>query len=215
MSLSQRPPKVPIALFGGTFNPVHNAHLRVARTVARALHCNVTLLPNAAPPHKGQPSTTAAHRLAMLKLACAPYPELAVDDWELRQTGTSWTINTLKHWRQQHPTAPLVWVIGGDSFTQLHQWHQWQQFSGLCHLAVLPRKNSAPAPPEVLAAFPKTTPAQLAKHSHGYRVHIGMPTMALSSTHIRDELATQQHSNGLPSSVLAYIRQQGLYGVGV
>jgi len=213
MSPKRSPQNVPIALFGGTFNPVHNAHLRVARTVAHTLGCRVTLLPNATPPHKNQPNTTANHRLAMLKLACAPYAELMVDAWELRQPGPSWTLNTLQHWRQLHPTAPLVWIIGSDSFTQLHQWHQWHQFSALCHLAILPRPNNAPAHPEVLAAFPEVAPSQLAEHTNGYRIHIDMPSMELSSTHIRNELATQQVSDGLPSSVMAYIRQHGLYGV--
>lgn len=213
MTQHPAPQPAPLALFGGTFNPVHNAHLHVARTVARALQCNVTLLPNAIPPHKNQPDTTADDRLAMLRLACAPYPELAVDEWELRQTGPSWTLNTLQHWRTLHPDAALIWVIGGDSFSHLHHWHEWQQFADLCHLAILPRPNGTPAHPSVLSAFPEATPDILTQQPSGYRLHIDMPAMDVSSTGIRNTLATQQYSNELPTSVMDYIRSHGLYGV--
>src|SRR5699024_12524711 len=102
MSPKRSPQNVPIALFGGTFNPVHNAHLRVARTVAHTLGCRVTLLPNATPPHKNQATTTANHLLAMLKLACAPYAELLVDAWELRRPVPSWPPTTLQQLRKLH-----------------------------------------------------------------------------------------------------------------
>ncbi|HLR16608.1 MAG TPA: nicotinate-nucleotide adenylyltransferase [Alcanivoracaceae bacterium] len=213
MITSSRPQLTPLALFGGTFDPVHKAHLQVALTVADTLHCPVTLLPNAAPPHKDSPNTSAAHRLAMLELACAPFPQLNVSDWELQQPGPSWTLNTLRHWREKHPQAALIWVIGGDSFAQLHRWHEWEQYASLCHLAILPRPQGATAHPNVLAAFPSATADVVMREQSGRRIHLAMPSMDISSTRIREELATQQYSELLPNSVMAYITSHGLYGV--
>lgn len=200
-------------LFGGTFDPIHQGHLAVALVVAKQLTCPVTLLPNAQPPHKTGTTASAQHRLAMLQIATAPYAELVVNDWELRQSAPSWTVNTLQHWRSHFPSSPLVWVIGEDSLGELHRWHQWQQLAQLCHLAVLPRQDAKPPTPDVDTLFPQATAAQLHHNNSGLRIHLAMDLHPISSTQIRQQLAQHHHSKALPQSVMAYIQEHGLYGV--
>jgi len=200
-------------LFGGTFDPVHQGHLAVALAVAEQLATTVTLLPNAQPPHKARSATLASHRLAMLKLAIAGHPQLAVSDWELQQESPSWTVNTLKHWRSQFPHSPLIWVIGEDSLGELHLWYHWQELAKLCHLAVLPRSEAAPPTADVAALFPQAPVAKLHQSTNGLRAHLPMDLHPVSSTQIRQQLAQHHYSEALPTKVMAYIKEQGLYGV--
>ena len=201
----------PLVIFGGTFDPVHRAHISAARAVARELAAPVALLPNARPPHRSRPGASAAERLAMLQLAIAPYPELSLDDRELKRQGPSYTIDTLNELRQAHPDRPLVLVLGADSLAQLHQWHQWQHYPALCHLAVLPRPG-APAPaPAVLQAFPETDAAHLQQYPGGWRLMLPAPNLDISSTSIRRALAAGLPCPALDDRVLAHIRQHGLY----
>lgn len=200
-------------LFGGTFDPVHQGHLAVALVVAEHFNAPVTLLPNAQPPHKSGSHATSQHRLAMLERAIAPYPTLAMSAWELQQPTPSWTLNTLKHWRSLFPTSPLVWVIGEDSLSQLHHWYQWQEFSSLCHLAVLPRQNARPPTAAVQAQFPIAIPSELHQHKSGLRVHLPMDLHNISSTEVRQQLRQHHYSPAIPTAVMAYIQEHGLYGV--
>jgi len=200
-------------LFGGTFDPIHQGHITVALAVAKQLACSVTLLPNGQPPHKTSTTVSAQHRLAMLNIAISSHPELRVSDWELQQDTPSWTVNTAKHWRTQFPNSPLVWVIGEDSLGELHHWHHWHQLAELCHLAVLPRQGAKAPTPEVDKRFPLAALSQLHQSAHGLRAHLAMDLQPISSTLIRQQLAEQHHSAAVPTKVMAYIQEHGLYGV--
>lgn len=203
-----------LALFGGTFDPVHQAHLSGARAVADTLGCPVRLLPNAVPPHRAQPLATGAQRLEMLQLACQGQADLIPDDWELRQCGPSWSLNTLHHFRAEiGPSRPLVLVIGADSFATLHQWHRWQDYPALCHLAVLPRPGAVAPSAEVTAAFVETTAQALLARPAGCRLMLSTPWLDLSATGVRQDLARQGTSAALPAPVAAYIRAHRLYNV--
>lgn len=203
-----------LALFGGTFDPVHQAHLSGARAVADALGCPVRLLPNAVPPHRAQPLATGEQRLAMLQLACQGEPDLIPDDWELRQQGPSWSLNTLRHFRTEiGPYRPLVLVIGADSFATLHKWHRWQDYPALCHLAVLPRPGAGSPTLEVAGAFHENTPQGLLAAPAGRRLMLSEPWLDLSATGVRQDLARQGTSTALPAPVGAYIRTHRLYNV--
>lgn len=202
----------PLALYGGTFDPVHAAHVAAARAVAAALGGPVHLLPNAVPPHRPQPYANAAQRLAMLQLAAVDAPELKVDDWELRQPGPSYTLATLEHFRQHiGPERPLVWVVGADSFASLHHWHRWQHYPALCHLAVLPRPGAAAADPAVAAAFTSADAAALRGQPAGLRLMLTAPCLEHSSTAIRTALAAGQRHPGLDAGVADFIYREGLY----
>ena len=203
----------PVVLFGGTFDPIHRAHINGARAIARALRCPVHLLPNAVPPHRDQPQADGEHRLAMLRLAVARYPELIADDWELRQDGPSWSLRTLQHFRSLAGERPLVLVIGADSLATLHTWRQWQDYPALCHLAVLPRPGARRARAGVLATFPEGDAGTLCQTPAGRRLMLKRPFLDVSATAVREVLARRGHCPALPADVEAYIHRHHLYNV--
>ncbi|MCC1497474.1 nicotinate-nucleotide adenylyltransferase [Alcanivorax sp. 1008] len=214
MSAADTKEAVPLILFGGTFDPVHRAHIGAARAVSKALgNAKVYFLPNSVPPHRPQPAASAEQRLAMLKIATEPYPELLTDDRELRRPGPSWTIDTLTELRGHHPDKPLVLILGADSLATLHHWHRWQDYPALCHLAVLPRPGAAEPVNEVLQAFPTTDASRLLDHPAGLRLMLSAPFLDVSSSAIRQRLAEKDHCTSLDDAVLAHIKQHGLYTV--
>ena len=205
---------VPLILFGGTFDPVHRAHISAALAVSKMLgDAPVHLLPNAVPPHKPQPVADGEQRLAMLRLACRDYPELVVDDWELRQEGPSYSLHTLRHFRQQSASRPLIFMIGADSFANLHLWHAWRDYASLCHLAVVPRPDCELAPDDVQAAFPESEAAQLRQQPCGLRLMLKRPFLDISATAIREALEQQGDCSALDPAVSAHIHRHHLYNV--
>lgn len=204
----------PLVLFGGTFDPVHRAHISAARSVSRVLgNAPVHLLPNAVPPHRPQPLADGEQRLAMLELACADHPCLIPDDWELQQSGPSYSLLTLQHYRAQIGNRPLVFMIGADSFASLHHWHRWQDYADLCHLAVVPRPDSPQATDTVLATFPETQPERLMRHANGLRLMLQGPFLDVSATAIRQALAEKGDCPALEPAVVAHIHRHHLYNV--
>src|SRR3954453_4929236 len=141
----------PLALLGGTFDPVHYGHLRAADDIARALApIEVRLLPGGDPPHRGAPHATAVQRLAMLEIALREFPRLAVDPRELERTGKSYTVLTLEELRAEAPDRPLVLILGGDQVLTLETWHRWRALFELAHLLVIAR----PGVPLAIDALP-------------------------------------------------------------
>lgn len=203
----------PLILFGGTFDPIHRAHVRAALAVSHALgNAETRLLPNAVPPHRPQPRATAGHRLAMIRHACAGHPQLTPDTWELSRLGPSYTLSTLKHYRDLIGTRrSLVFLIGADSLAGLADWHRWREFASLCHLAVVPRPG-APRPPwTVQRAFPRAPAATLKARPAGRRLMLRRPRLEVSATQIRTLLAETGHCTALSPAVMAYIHRHGLY----
>lgn len=206
--------EAPLALFGGTFDPVHSAHIDCARAVSRALDgAPVHMLPNAVPPHRPPPGAAAEHRLAMLEQACAPFPELRIDTRELERQGPSRTRDTLAELRKEHPQRPLVFILGSDSLADLDQWYCWEAFPSLCHLAVVPRPGAPAAPTRVLEAFPEADAAVVRRQPSGRRLMLAGPRLECSATEIREELARRGDSRHLPTEVLDYIHRHRLYNV--
>nr|WP_238400974.1 nicotinate-nucleotide adenylyltransferase [Alloalcanivorax marinus] len=201
-------------MFGGTFDPIHRAHVRAALAVSRALgDAPVHLLPNAVPPHRPQPRADGAQRLAMVRHACTGYPRLVADDWELRHPDgrPSFTLATLKHFRRLIGHRPLVFVVGADSFANLDQWHRWREYAALCHLAVVPRPGAAKAPLRVQRAFPAAGAALLRRRPAGRRLMLERPVLDVAATDIRRALRAGGPCPQLPAAVLAHIRRHGLY----
>ena len=130
--------------FGGTFNPVHIGHARLALECQASMNAPFHFVPCANPPLKAQPQVSAEQRLAMLELLVNELnafeePRFDIEPWELNQEGRSYTVRTLKYLRETYPTRPLAWVIGMDSFAELHRWHQWQELCDLANLVVFNR----------------------------------------------------------------------------
>src|SRR5436305_7804547 len=125
----------PLGLLGGTFDPVHYGHLKLADDVRAALALpEVRLLPAGDPPHRNAPHASAIDRLAMLDLGCQEFPALSIDPREIRRGGKSYTVLTLDELRIEDPRRPLLWIIGADSLVGLPQWHRWREVFDLAHL---------------------------------------------------------------------------------
>ncbi|MBL8481248.1 MAG: nicotinate (nicotinamide) nucleotide adenylyltransferase, partial [Rhodocyclaceae bacterium] len=137
----------PLGVFGGTFDPVHVGHLRLAEEAAETLQLErVAWIPAGRPPHRGAPATAAAHRLAMVQRAIADNPRFVLDDAEVRADAPSYSVLTLARLRAAHgPERPLVLLLGADAWAGLAGWHRWQEIFELAHIAVASRPGLAPA----------------------------------------------------------------------
>ncbi len=207
-----------LGLLGGTFDPIHNGHLQCALAVAKQMQLDqVALLPNALPPHKATPGVSPQQRLAMVELACAPYPQLSVDGRELARAGHSYTVDTLAEMRAEQPQRQLYFIMGMDSLLSFPQWHQPQQILALCHLLVCPRPGyTLPrhgAVCDLLARHQITCAAQLQQQPHGAIFLVDAPLLDVASSTLRQQLQQPKQSalTALPSPVAAYIREQRLY----
>lgn len=130
----------PLAIFGGTFDPIHNAHLRVAWEAAEFLDADVRLLPASVPPHRDQPVASAEQRAELVRAALAGQDRLILDTRELRREGASYTVDTLLELRAEiGAERPLVLLVGADAFAGLPQWHRWRELFDLAHVGVLTR----------------------------------------------------------------------------
>ena len=116
------------AIFGGTFDPIHNGHLQTAAALVKELGIStLALMPSAVPPHRPQPDASPEQRLDMVNLASQYHKAFTVEDWELRQDRPSFTANTLSEFKTQFPDDTLLFVMGMDSLMSLHHWHHWCQ----------------------------------------------------------------------------------------
>jgi nicotinate-nucleotide adenylyltransferase len=130
----------PIAILGGTFDPVHNGHLRVAWEAAEALDAEVRLMPAHVPPHRPPPVANADQRVALLRAALAGQTRLRLDERELRRSDPSYTVVTLRELRAElGREQPLILLVGADAFAGLPTWHDWHALFELAHIAVLTR----------------------------------------------------------------------------
>lgn len=130
-------------LYGGTFDPVHNGHLAVARHARDALSARIGLMPAADPPHKGPTQADAEQRATMLALAIGTEPGLRLDRRELERAGPSYTVDTLRALRDEEgDRAPWAILIGADSFLQLTAWKAWRALFALAHIVVAARPGS-------------------------------------------------------------------------
>ena len=134
----------PLALFGGTFDPVHYGHLRCADEARQKLGLSqLYLLPAGNPAHRSTPRATPDQRLEMLQLAQAEFPALAIDCRELRRSGPSYMVDTLREIRSIFPQRPVYLLIGQDAANRLHQWHEWEQLFSLANLVILTRPGES------------------------------------------------------------------------
>lgn len=203
-----------LGIFGGTFDPIHYGHLRPAREARAALSLDALyLVPAAHPPHRRDPMASARQRLAMARLALEEFPELKVDDREIRAGGISYTVRTLESYRAQlGDHAPLCLLLGTDAFDGIDTWHQWQRLPELAHLVVLQRPGWQPLVPDWCSARVSARAEELHQSAAG-RVHfLAVTPQEISATGLRRDLAQGANvSDRLPQAVLRYIHEQNLY----
>ena len=211
-------------LYGGTFDPVHNGHLAIARAAARALSAPVHLLPAADPPHREPPGASAQQRALMLDLAVGCDGQLRVDRRELQREGPSFTIDTLAEVRAEiGGSEPLVWIMGLDSLRQLDEWRDWRRILQYAHVLGAERPGTALGADWLRAQAPAVhaelaprwrAPAALADSpAGGYAPLPIRPLRDESATEVRRRIAAGTEWDALlPAPVARFIREQGLYG---
>lgn len=211
----------PLGIFGGTFDPVHGGHLRLAEEARDSLNlAQVQWIPAGQPPHRHAPNVTAQDRLAMVRLATQGNRAFRVDASEVLTDAPSYTVHTLERLRREEgDRRPLVLLVGADAFAGLPTWHRWESLWALAHIAIAHRPGfpitEASLPPALATQFAarrRDDPACLAHAPAGYMVTFAMAQLAISATQIRKLLANGASPRYLlPDPVLDYIRQHHLY----
>ena len=206
-----------IGLFGGTFDPIHIGHLRMALELKQSLALDeMRLLPCHKPPHRDEPGCSADQRAAMVKLAVNECQDLSVDLRELNRQTASYTVDTLAELRRDlSDQVSLCWCIGMDSLATLDSWYHWRQLTEYCHLVVVGRPGwHAPESGELGDWVRQRVrqPGYICEHSHGSIVIQEQTLLPISSTHIREEVGAQRNPQFLlPDPVWRYIKDNNLY----
>jgi nicotinate-nucleotide adenylyltransferase len=196
-----------VGVLGGTFDPIHDAHLALAHAALTALALDEVLFVPAGQPWQKQSQgpgavSPAVHRQAMTQLAIADTPHFTLDSRELQRSGPTFTLDTLRELAAQWPTHEWVLIIGADQYAQLHTWRDWRTLLGLCTLAVANRPSARPgaqgqAAPEVQAFAHRVVP---------------LPMLDISSTDIRQRVKAGADISALvPPQVARYIETHRLY----
>lgn len=206
----------PIGIFGGTFDPIHYGHLRLAIEACDAFDLErIHLVPTGDPVHRRQPHATGAERAAMLTHALNGTPRLVLDERELNRAGPSYMVDTLADFRAEFPERSLCLLLGMDAFAALDTWYRWDELLDFAHIGLVARPG---------AAAPQDGPigAMLRERRHdreelrltqaGCIVHAEIPPLDISSTRIRALLAAGRSPRYLlPDAVVAHIQREGLY----
>ena len=215
-----------IGILGGTFDPIHFGHLRLAEEMLELANLGqIRFIPTGTPPHRDAPQVSAQHRSAMVRLAIADQPGFVLDEREVRlKSGRAtpcYTVDTLRELRTELGAAqPLCLLMGGDAFLQLNTWHEWEQLFGLAHIVVGYRPGFT-----LVDRIHTTTPALrqhyqqrlcaadvLSQHPSGGIVELAIPKLEISATLIRSRVAENRSIRYLlPNAVADYIHQHHLY----
>lgn len=211
-----------VAIYGGTFDPFHNGHLRMAVEVREGLGLPVLyLVPSARPPHKPHlPVSPAAHRLAMARAAVAGVGGIEILDMELRREGPSYSLLTVLDVKEANPGAGVLFVIGADAFSEIATWHRYGELLGACDFLLLPRPGTPPEaafPPGVLLEPDEnrcySLPGRTFRLPGGRRVLCPvLPALDISSRSVREKVRRGYSIRGLVApEVERYIADHGLY----
>jgi len=211
-----------LGLFGGTFDPVHFGHLRLATELAEAFRLErVVFIPAGLPYHRGRSAhATSEERLTMLKLAVARDPRFGVDDRELRREGATYTYDTLAEIRRERgPDAVLVFLTGSDSFAHVDTWHRWTELFELAHFAVAIRADDERWATKGPGAFPREVWPRITLNLRemlsapaGKVMTFAMTPLAISSTSLRalvDQGSSIRYLT--PEPVVEFIRSHRIY----
>ncbi len=188
-----------VAIFGGSFDPVHRAHVALAGLALRELALDeLCWVPAGQPWQKARELTPAVHREAMVRLAIAGEPRFTLSRCELERDGPSFTLDTVRLLQAARPGVRWVLVIGQDQYAGLHTWHGWQDLLALVTVAVANRPDA-----------PLTADPQVLRAPHEA---VALPMMDVSSTDIRSRIAHGERIDDLvPETVASYIELHGLY----
>ena len=214
--------KKAIGILGGTFDPIHFGHLRLAEEMLEMADLQqIRFIPAGTPPHREVPQVSARHRSAMVKLAIADQPAFVLDDREVKRTTPCYTVDTLRELRAElGASQPLCLLMGGDAFLQLHTWHEWERLFDLAHIVVGFRPGFT-LDERIHSATEKLrrhyqqrlcAVATLSQQPSGGIVELAIPKLEISATLIRSRVAENRSIRYLlPNAVADYIHQHHLY----
>ena len=188
-----------VGVFGGSFDPVHNAHVALASLALEQLGLDeVRWIPTGQPSQKTRELADAADREAMVRLAIAGEPRFVLDRAELRRRGVSYTLDTMRELKAAEPDTEWFLILGQDQYTTLHTWRDWRELLGMVTLAVANRPGAD------LSANP-----QIARSDAQV---VSLPMMDVSSTEVRRRVAAGESISDLvPEAVARYIERRGIY----
>jgi len=188
-----------IGLFGGSFDPVHNAHLALAQSALAELRLDeLRWIPAGLAYQKTRPLTAAHHRVAMVALAIRHEPRFVLDESELSRAGPSYTLDTVRAAQAAQPAAQWFLIIGADQYAGLHTWKDWPELLARVTLAVANRPGAVPP-----------VDAEVLREPH--RV-VPLPMLDISSTEVRTRVAAGRSIDTLvPAQVARYIESTALY----
>ena len=214
----------PIGILGGTFDPIHHGHLRIAQEALEQCDlAQVRFVPCGTPPHRPAPQASAKARWEMVRLALNGHPDFLVDVREVFRTDPCYTVDTLAGLRAElGAQQPLCLILGGDAFMQLHTWHEWKRLFELAHIVVLQRAGGLPLGNAMNSADPALQEEYRARLAPGSGVlHeapngaifvADMPALEISSTDIRRRCAEGKNVRYLVADAVAnYINTNSLY----
>ena len=213
----------PVGIFGGTFDPIHYGHLRLAEELAETAKLGeVRFLPSGTPPHRTAPGASAGERVEMARLATAGNPRFSVDDRETKRSGPGYTFDTLTELRKElGGSRSITLLLGADAFLDLATWHRWHALFDLAHMIVdyrpgFPIDTWQARMPEPLAheyaARYMQQPLAVHLAPAGGIAAVSMTGLDISATFVRTALKAGGSARYLlPDSVLDYIRSRGLY----
>jgi nicotinate-nucleotide adenylyltransferase len=197
-----------LGIFGGAFNPVHSAHLLIIDIFIDklALDCCICV-PTWVSPFKRENTEQAAspeHRLNMLKLAIEGKTKIEIDDFEIRKQGISYTIDTVRHYREKYFDAEIFLLVGSDNALNFNHWKDYREILELVTLCIANRSPLNNSDIEKIKGF--------AVYSHNSPVFLENPIYELSSTIVRDRIKQGKSlENLVPDKVRQYIEKEHLY----
>ena len=205
------PPPRKIGVFGGAFDPPHNAHIALAQLALTTLKLDALhIIPTGSAWHKARTLSAAEHRLTMANLAFGALPRVLVDDREIKRAGPTFTVDTLRALQQENLGAQLYLVMGADQFAAFDQWHQWPEILKIAIICVAARARI------------NWTIGQFEGYNQDKNriIELPLPDMAISATQIRQLVLgtpagglgeNQAIADLLPEAVARYIAQHQLY----
>lgn len=190
-----------IGIMGGTFDPIHNAHLIIAQMAKEQYFLDrMIFMPGGNPPHKK--GVTDKHiRFEMTDIAIET--DFEISDFEVKREEYSYTLSTLKHLHEQYPSDEIFFIIGEDSLNDIYKWHKPQEILKLCTMLVFPRNSEKTLANKI---------HEVQKDMGGSIYAIEAPVFGISSTDIRNRIKEGKSvKHMLPDRVLEYINEKGLY----
>ncbi len=212
----------PVGILGGTFDPIHYGHLRLAEEMLELANLQqIHFIPTGNPPHRDTPQVAASDRSAMVALAIADQPAFVLDEREVRRADKCYTVHTLRELRAEFGSEqPLCLLMGGDAFLQLHTWHEWEEILELAHIVVGYRpgytlEERIHSATDALRRHYQQrlcTVEYLSQSPFGGIAELAIPKLEISATLIRSRVAEKRTIRYLlPATVANYIYQHHLY----